>query len=152
VDVDGELHAGVAVALDAADEEPPPGLPQLHAVVPGGQRRRVARHGARLVALRVHHHHVVGALRVQELCQESRPASLDLRMLACAAALSTPGGNNVVRTERVADLELLAAGPGVVVRPDVPAGVVPDHVRRRRRGRREQCGGGDDGHGGGGNE
>ena len=52
-----------------------------------------------------------------------------------------------LRTERVADLELLAAFPGVVVDADVPAGVVADRESLLGRGRREQCGGSDEGHG-----
>ena len=64
---DGDLHAGLAVAREAADEVVDAAL-QRDAVVAGGERPDAPGRGARVVPGRAHRHHVVRLRAVPEHC------------------------------------------------------------------------------------
>jgi hypothetical protein len=66
---DGDLHAGLAVAWEAADEVVG-AAPQRDAVVPGGERPGALGRAARAVPRRAHGHHVVRPGVVPEHCMK----------------------------------------------------------------------------------
>jgi hypothetical protein len=66
---DGDLHAGLAVAWEAADEVVG-AASQRDAVVPGGERPGAPGRAARAVPRRAHGHHVVRPGVVPEHCMK----------------------------------------------------------------------------------
>jgi len=70
VDVDGELHPGLARPFGVADEKELAGLPQLHSdCVAGAQHLSVVRRHAVVEALLVHQHHVLPRVVGPEHCE-----------------------------------------------------------------------------------
>jgi hypothetical protein len=138
---DSNLHAGLAVAWEAADEVVGAAL-QRDAVVPGGERPHALGRAAGLVPRRAHGHHVVRLGVVPERCTTTKNActrktaaihGMDLNLgnekAGGAVTLTCMNKELVALTEHVAGAEPLALGP--VGGVEAPPAAVADRVHRR---------------------